>query len=389
MYLNRILDLNLPKGQSSFLLGPRKTGKTTYLKKLFPGSVYIDFLKTDVFLKYNKSPSLLREEILAYSKEKLQYPIILDEIQRIPSLLNEIHWLIENTSAHFILCGSSARKLRKEGVNLLGGRAWKNTFFPLTFPEIIHFDLLKVFNNGTLPSHYLSTQHLKEFQAYVDLYLVDEIKNEALVRDLASFSRFLDSVGFCNAEKVNFNNIAQDCGVSSKLAKEYYQILIDTFLGYYLEPFVKNKKRNIITATSKFYFFDVGLANYLSNQEIKTLQGPAAGKSIEHYVFLEIMAYKEIRNLRFNINYWQTKAGLEVDFVLNDGKVAIEVKISNNVKSKDLKGLKAFAEDFDCEKLIVVSNDSAPRLIDIGGKNIHVLPINDFLEKLWAGDIIS
>lgn len=390
MQYKRLLDLNtdLPKGQSTFLWGPRKTGKTTYLKKRFPDSVYIDFLNTEKFLKYNKEPHLLREEILSFSNDQLQSPIILDEIQKIPTLLDEIHWLIENTEAYFILCGSSAKKLRQAGVNLLGGRAWKTTFFPLTYPEITDFNLQKLFNHGALPSHYQSEHIEKALQAYVDLYLVEEIKNEGLVRDLASFARFLDSVGFCNAEKVNFNNIAQDCGVNAKLVKDYFQILIDTFLGFYLEPFTKTKKRNVISATNKFYLFDIGVANYLAKQSFKALQGPAAGKCLEQLIFLELTAYKSYHNLRFNINYWQTKTGLEVDFVLDDGRVAVEVKLSNQVRLKDLKGLKSFSEDFPCETLIVVSQDPKPRTIKFEDKTILVLPVEEFLNRLWAKELI-
>jgi len=380
--------MELPVGQSAFLWGARKTGKSTYLASRFPDSVYIDLLKTNLFLRYTKEPHLLREEILNFKAETLQHPIIIDEIQKVPILLDEVHWLIENTDAYFILCGSSARKLKRQGVNLLGGRAWKYTFFPLTSIELVDFDLLKIFNNGSLPAHYCSTNIHKTLRAYVEDYLTEEIKQESLVRDLAAFSRFLDSVSFSNGEKIKYANIAQDCSVSAKTVKEYFQILVDTLLGYYVEPFVKQKKRDIISSLPKFYLFDVGVANYIAKQHVESLNGVIAGKNLEHYIFLELLAYRDLNDLNFDINYWHTKTGLEVDFVLDNGKIAIEVKISKNVRKADIRGMLLFMEDYNPVQALVVSNDPTARKMLIDDKTILIFPIKEFLTMLWRGEII-
>lgn len=172
----RYLSLNIEPHQSIFLWGARKTGKSTYLKNLYHDSIYYDLLKTDLFLRYIKTPSLLREEILALPAEKLSLPVIIDEVQKVPALLDEIHWLIENTETTFILCGSSARKLKKQGTNLLGGRAIKYNFYPLVYPEYKEdFDLLRIFNHGLIPSHFLSSNPRKLLQAYIEDYLTNEI----------------------------------------------------------------------------------------------------------------------------------------------------------------------------------------------------------------------
>ena len=258
--LDRKLKLKVPKGQSIFLWGARKTGKSSLLKSRFPDSVFYDFLNTESFIRYTKSPHLFREEILALDATRKNKPVIIDEIQKIPELLNEIHWLIENQGIQFILCGSSARKLKTQSTNLLGGRAWPFYFYPLVYTEIPDFDLLKAIQHGLIPSHYLSSKRYvnKHFQAYVDIYLKDEIRNEGLVRNLRGFSNFLDVAGLCNGEMINASNIARDCGIDNVTVQSYYQILIDTMLGYYIYPYRKRIKRDLIIAKPKFYFFDVG-----------------------------------------------------------------------------------------------------------------------------------
>ena len=215
------MKIKLPKGQSAFLWGARKTGKSFYLKHHFPRSIYYDLLETDLYFRLLKDPHLFREEILALDKKALSQPIIVDEIQKIPILLNEVHWLIENSSAYFILCGSSARKLKSEGVNLLGGRAWRYEFFPLAYPEIKDFDLLHALNFGLIPSHYHARNWSKTVKSYVNDYLKEEIKAEGLVRNLTAFAQFLDIAAFSNGETLNYANIARDCAVDAKTIKEY------------------------------------------------------------------------------------------------------------------------------------------------------------------------
>ncbi len=384
----RLLKIDLPKGQSAFLWGARKTGKSTYLHAHFPDSTTYHLLKSDVYLKFLKAPHLLREEILALPEEKLKVPILVDEVQKVPALLDEIHWLLENTQAQFILCGSSARKLKKEGANLLGGRAWRYTFFPLVFPEIPDFDLLRALNTGLIPSHYLSTEPRRSLKAYITDYLVHEIQAEGLTRNLPAFARFLDSLPFGHGTLINYQNIARECGIDSKTIKEYYQILVDTLLGYFIYPYRIKRKREIITDTPKFYLFDVGVINFLARRNISTLKGSQAGEAFEHYIFMEIMAYRGIYDLDFEITFWRTKTGLEVDFVL-DNSVAIEVKISDTIPTTELKGLSAFCEEHKPEKAYVVALVPRARKVKLStGSEILILPWKMFLELLWGKKII-
>lgn len=386
----RKLELSLPPHQSAFLWGARKTGKSTYLAERFPNSIRYDLLKSELYTRFILNPHLFREEILSLSAEKLQYPIIADEIQRVPMLLNEIHWLIENTQASFILCGSSARKLKRGAANLLGGRAWKYNFYPLVSTEISDFNLLQALNNGLIPSHYLSPNFKKSLQAYIEDYLTEEIKAEGLTRNLPAFARFLDSLMFSDGELVNFTNISRECGVDAKTVKSYYEILVDTLLGYFIYPFKKSVDRNIIVSTPKFYLFDVGVAGYLAKRTVNALKGAEAGKAFEHFILMELIAYKGLSGLDFAINFWRTKSGKEVDFILGDAEVAIEVKISSSVDLKNIKGLIAFAEEYDTKKLLVVSLDPKKRKIKINSdKEINILPYQEFLNMLWEKEIIK
>jgi predicted AAA+ superfamily ATPase len=381
--------MELPKKQSAFLWGARKTGKSTYLKTYFPQSVYYDLLKSDIYLRFAKHTSLFREEILALSAQDLEYPIIIDEVQKVPLLLDEVHWLIENTEASFILCGSSARKLKQSGVNLLGGRAWSYHFYPLVYPELTDFNLLKVLNCGTIPSHYTTTNIKKSLKAYIEDYLTQEIKAEGLVRNLPAFARFLDSIGFSHGEMTNYSNIARECGVDSKTVKEYYQILIDTLLGYYIYPYHKRVKRDIILSTPKFYLFDIGVANALARRTLEVTRGASAGKAFEHFIMLELMAYKHLNDCDFNITYWRTKTGLEVDFILSNAEIAIEVKVSDRVRTPDLKGIVAFAEEHQPRASYIVALEPVARKVTLGSVEIMILPYEKFLKALWAGEIIT
>lgn len=387
----RELHIQLPHRQSTFLWGARQTGKSSFLKSHYPHSFYYDLLDTYEVSRLTKSPYILREEILALPKETLEYPVIIDELQKVPPLLNEVHWLIENVKAQFILCGSSARKLKTQATNLLGGRAWQYHFYPLVFAEIPNFDLLKALQQGLIPNHYLSdpTFIADHLQAYVDIYLTDEIRNEGLVRNLPGFARFLDMAGLCNGEMVNASNVARNCGVDRTTVQGFYQILVDTLLGYYVYPFRKKIKRDLITAMPKFYLFDVGVSNYLAHQTVTELKGIIAGRSFEHYIFMELTAYLGLNRKRDKITYWRTKTGLEVDFILGNAKVAIEVKISDSVHKEDLKGLIAFCEEHPQTKAIVVSQDKRIRRLHINEQlEILIMPWKSFLKKLWNDEII-
>jgi len=367
--------------ESAFLWGARQTGKSTLLKALFPDSLYFDFLLSDVYDRFQRNPALLREIIQAALPKEA---VIIDEIQKIPALLNEIHWLIVNTDTRFILSGSSPRNILRTGGNLLGGRALRYELYPLVYREIPDFDLLRALNNGLLPRHYLAANPVKLLSAYVGSYLRDEIMAEAKIRNINSFSRFLEMAAFSNGEMVNYSNIASDCGVSAPTVKEYFQILEDTLTGRFLPSFQKKPKRRVILAP-KFYFFDIGIANYLLKRGRIEMGSESFGKAFEHFIYLELYAHSKYSDLNYLISYWRTASQIEVDFILGDHEVAIEVKSTNMVSLRHIKGLKSFADEYPVKKLIVVSNDPYPRKIE----NVDILPWNVFLEKLWTGEIIT
>jgi predicted AAA+ superfamily ATPase len=383
--LTRSLNIKLPKGQSAFLWGPRKTGKTTFLKTAFPKSLRYDLLQTDIFLEFVKRPFLLREQLLAASPEQLNLPVIVDEVQKVPQLLDEIHWLIENKGLRFILCGSSARKLKRGKANLLGGRAWRYEMHPLVSTEVADLDLLKVLNRGMIPLHYMQTEYRKSLEAYVRDYLKEEVFDEGLTRNIPAFSRFFDSMGFSHGELTNYANIARDCGIDAKTVKEYYQILVDTLLGTMIEPYKKRKDRNVIIRAPKFYLFDVGIAGAITHRRIPQAKGEQFGKAFEHFILMEILAHRAYSELNYDVNFWRTKSGLEVDFILGHGEVAIEVKGTSRVDNKDLRPLKSFILDYRPARAFVVCNEGAARLHE----DIHILPWRDFLNMLWDGEVIS
>ena len=383
--IKRSLEINLPAGQSAFLWGPRKTGKSTLLRFLFPESIVYDFLKTDLLVQFAKRPALLREQLLAYSIESLlKQPVILDEVQKVPQVLDEVHWLIENKKIQFILCGSSARKLKRGQANLLGGRAWRYELFPLTSREVKNLDLLRALNQGMIPDHYLTKQYLKSIKAYVYDYLKEEVFSEGLTRNIPAFSRFFEAMGYNHGELINYSSIARDSGIDSKTVKEYYQILVDTLLGRFVLPFKRRQNRQVITKAPKFYLFDVGVAGILSGRRLTELQGREFGRAFEHFIFMELAAHSSYSELDYDIYFWRTKTGLEVDFILGNGEVAIEVKGSSRVDNRNLRALKAFNEEHSPQKSFIVANEKQERIVD----NIHILPWAIFLERLWQGKII-
>lgn len=383
--IKRSLDITLPPGQSAFLWGARKTGKSTYLKQRFPRSLVYNFLDTDLVLEFSKRPALLREQLLAQDSAILKQPIILDEVQKVPQMLDEVHWLIENKRLQFILCGSSARKLKRGQANLLGGRAWRFEMFPLVSTELKSIDLLRALNHGLIPSHYLTDQYQKSLRAYVTDYLKEEVFAVGLARNVPAFSRFFEAMGYSHGELINFSNIARDCGVDSKTVKEYYQILEDTLLGTMIAPFKKRQSRQVISTAPKFYLFDVGVAGALTHRRLTEERGEHFGRAFEHFIFMELRAHRSLSELHYAINFWRTKSGLEADFVLGDGQVAIEVKGTQRVERSELRPLIAFREEYAPRQVIVVCNERMERVHD----GIRILPWRVFLRELWGGKIIS
>lgn len=376
--VSRLLDIKLPAGRSAFLWGPRQVGKTTWLRHRYGASDarFIDLLQTDVFADYAARPALLRER----HEGRLT---IIDEIQKLPALLDEVHWLIENRRASFILTGSSARKLRRGHANLLAGRARRYELGPLSLREVEGFDLEAVLASGLLPPHFLSEEPQADLRAYVADYLKEEIAAEAAVRNLPAFVEFLRATALTNAELVNNANVARDCGVSAKVVQGYFEILDDTLLGWRLPAWRKTRKRRLIQ-TDKFYFFDVGVANYLARR--RPLQGtPDFGKSFEHYIGMELANYRRYREPDLDLAYWRTSTGREVDFVLGDMRAAIECKGAPRVDARDLAGLRALAGEQRTRRRIVVCLEREPRRTDDG---IEILPWRIFLDRLWEGGIV-
>jgi len=383
--IGRMLKIELPKRQAAFLWGPRKTGKTTYLRASFPGSLTYDMLQTDLFLELTKRPFLLREQLLAADPKQLKEPVIIDEVQKVPQLLDEIHWLIENKGLRFILCGSSARKLKRGKGNLLGGRAWRYEMHPLVSVEVVDLNLLKALNRGMIPVHYLEEDYRKSLQAYLRDYLKEEVFAEGLARNIPAFSRFFDAMGYSHGELTNYANIARDCGVDAKTVKEYYQILVDTLLGTMIEPYKRRQERQVITKAGKFYLFDVGVAGAITQRHVPQERGEQFGKALEHFILMEILAHRAYRELGYDVNFWRAKSGLEVDFVLGRGEVAIEVKGSSRIESADLRSLKAFIEAYHPKKAFMVCNERRSRVHE----DIHIQPWREFLTMLWNGLVIS
>lgn len=383
----RLLQLKLPPKQSAFLWGARKTGKSTLLKQNFPESIYFDFLNTDLYYAFLKEPFRLRQNILEILRNQgnIRTPIIIDEVQKIPDILDEVHWLIENHNLKFILCGSSARKMRRGHANLIGGRAWRFSLLPLCKREIPEFNLLRALNNGLIPLHYLENDAKRSLKSYIQDYLKEEIFAEGLTRNIKAFSHFTDILGFSNGELVNFSYIAREVGVDANTIKEYFQILDDTLIGYLIYPFTKRAKRNVLTKTPKFYLFDVGIAGYLERRIIQDEKGPGFGKAFEHFLFMELQAHRTYTELDYSITFWRTTSAQEVDFILDNGKIAIEVKGTSNITNKETKNLRSFISKFTVSRAIIVCNELLPRRVN----DIEIIPWELFLEQLWNGEIIG
>ena len=375
-YIPRALNLQeLIKNKSYFLLGPRQTGKSFTIRETLKPYKCYNLLKSDVFLKLSQSPQRIREELTPQDKI-----IIIDEIQKLPVLLDEIQWLIEERGICFLLTGSSARKLRHKGVNLLGGRARIKHLHPFICRELKdQFDLTKALDIGLIPSIYLSDDPYEDLEAYVGNYLKEEIAAEAIVRNIPAFSRFLSIAGLSNGQIINFSAIASDAQVPKSTVQEYFNILRDTLIGDNLPVWKQTIKRKPI-ATSKFYFFDIGIARFLQNRRSLKQKSPDFGDAFEAYFYHELKTYCDYKKKQ-NLCYWRTASGFEVDFIFAD-KTAIEIKAKTSVSNRDLKGLKALQQEELLENYIVVYLDDTA----YEKEGIKILPWQMFLENLWQGE---
>jgi uncharacterized protein len=361
--------------RSYLLLGPRRVGKSTYLRHELDVDVFVDLLMSDVFYDYRARPALLRER---YSN--VSGTLVIDEIQRIPDLLSEVHWMIENCGMRFILSGSSARRLRREGVTNLAGRLRTQRMAPLTWMECRElFSLDERLQFGMLPPIVLSDDPGRDLRDYCGEYLKEEVQAEGLVRNLPAFTRFLEAAAFNNAELVNYSNIARDCGVSAKTVAEYYQILKDTLLGFILEPYTRTRKRRALK-TGKFYYFDCGVSNALLGRVVSP-KTPEYGKVFEQFLVLETIHASFYEAGIERVQYWRSASGIEVDLLINE-HTAVEFK-SGSVHDRDAHGLLALGEELPLKNRWIVCKEQVPRILSSG---VEVVPWFDYLERLCAPD---
>lgn len=376
----RLLCFEDENNDSLFLWGARQTGKTTLLQMAFPDSRYYDLLRANDFERLFRRPGLLSEDLDNFGPDDT---VVIDEIQKVPQLLDEVHSLIQRKGIRFILSGSSPRKLKRYGANLLGGRADKVQLFPFVSAEIPDFDIIRAVNNGMIPRHYMVANPLERFRAYIGVYLNEEIREEALSRNLKSFSRFMEVAAQSDGEIVVYKNIAQDCGIDYRTVKSYFEILEDTLLGYLIPAFTMSKKRKAV-ASPKFYYYDVGIANYLLGRKAMQPGSDDFGHAFEHLIIQELVAWLGYHRSDEKLSYWRTANGYEVDAVIGEARLAIEIKSCREVMSRHLKGLKAFSEEFPDCRLIVVSFDIYRRMLN----GVEIIPVHEFLKDLWNGEIL-
>jgi predicted AAA+ superfamily ATPase len=375
----RIFDIKNRLDEGMFLFGARQVGKSTLLKNRFPQAIYIDLLNSDLRRRFKQNAALFKEMLTKYPAETL---VIVDEIQKVPELLDEVHSLMVDYGLHFILSGSSARKIKKSGANQLGGRAIPETLYPLVSAEITDYDLNKAIQNGAIPRHYAVTNAKNRIKAYIDLYLKEEIKEEAAVRNVDNFERFMEVAAISDGEIINYENIATDCGISANTVKAYFKILYDSLIGYEIPAYRKVIKRKL-TQAPKFYYFDVGVANYLMRRYKLEPGTPEYGHAFEHLVMQEIIAYLGYKGELDQLSYWHAYSGEEVDAIIGDAKIAIEIKSADEIQRKHTESLREFAKEHPNAKLIVVSRDKITR--QSGGIDLYYA--TDFFKALWNEEL--
>lgn len=366
--IQRQLDLRkILKTKSCFLFGPRQTGKTSLLSQQFPKAKVIDLLLADNYRKYSSAPERMRQEVT--ENDSL---IIIDEIQRLPELLNEVHYLIEKKKVKFLLTGSSAKKLRRQGINLLGGRARSRILHPFTRYELgKDFNLDQALETGLIPSIYFSDSPWEDLGAYVGDYLKTEIAAEGATRNVPAFSRFLEVAALCNGHIINFSQLASDAEVKLSTLRNYFDILKETLLAYELESWQKTKTRKAIQV-SKFYFFDIGLVHLLQNRRKINPGTPEYGEAFEAYIFHELKTKIDYTG-EGTLHYWRSTSNFEVDFILNE-EIAIEIKAKKNISLQDIKGLKAIKEENILKRYICVCFEKEKRIVN----GVEIIPFEQF-----------
>ena len=372
--VDRLVDLPaLLSKKSHFLLGPRQTGKTFLIRRTLPDARFYDLLDSATFLALSRDPGRLADTLTP--RDRL---VVIDEIQRLPELLNEVHRLIELRGMRFLLTGSSARKLRRGGVNLLGGRARTKFLHPLTWRELGgHFNLARAVSRGLLPSIYFSDDPRADLDAYAGTYLQEEVVAEGATRNVPAFSRFLRVAAQANGTIVNFTNVANDAQVARTTVYEYFDILRDTLVLHELPAWRQSRRRKPLVS-SKYYFFDVGVLGALQGRQVR-VGTPEFGVALETYLLHELLSYRDYRGGE-PLAYWRSTSGFEVDFLVGD-RTAIEVKATRTVSAADLRGLRALADERRFERYVFVCQEREARRAG----NVEIMPVVDFLEALWDG----
>ncbi len=367
---------NLLTRKSFFLFGCRGTGKTSLIRTTLPDLPRYDLLAATTFAALSRRPQLIGEE-----NTDPTIPVVIDEIQKLPQLLDEVHRLIEERGMRFLLTGSSARKLKRGGANLLAGRAWEARLFPLVSAELKEFDLIRYLTRGGLPAVWLADEPWEELQAYVGTYLKEEIMAEALVRRIETFSAFLELCALRCTKEINFEAFGSDLAVSGKTVRNFFEVLEDTLIGFLLRPYKKTKIRKA-TSRAKFYLFDLGVTNSLAGRHEIPVGTETFGRAFEHFIALELRAYLSYRRLNLDLGFWRSERGHEVDFTIGS-KVAIEVKATDLVQERHISGLRALQEEGIFSSYYVVSRDRTVRSI----QGITVYPWRIFLDKLWSDEL--
>lgn len=382
VFVPRQLDLlKTTAKKSCFLFGPRQTGKSMLIRETLPrGTPIYDLLDHKVWLELNADPTRMRQQLEA--RDVRGALVVVDEVQKLPALLEEVHLLIERRGLRFLLTGSSARKLRRSGVNLLGGRARSRQLHPFSWSELGGaFDLRRALSYGLLPSIYSSDDPAEDLRAYVGSYLREEIAAEGLTRNVPAFSRFLEVAAACSGRMMNKTEVASDAMVPRSTVVEYFGILEDTLVGREVKAFRKSERRKAIE-TSKFYLFDIGVVRALLGAPPLAPKTKEYGDALEHFVFHELATYVDALRPDLELSYWRSTSGFEVDFVLGDA-TAIEVKATAHAAARDLKGLGALAEERLLRNHVLVCQERVPRKVG----DVLVLPLQDFLERLWSGEL--
>jgi predicted AAA+ superfamily ATPase len=379
-YISRALDLaTLLEKNTVFLFGPRQTGKSSYVRQQLGETVdrTYNLLDQGLLRRLLADPTLLRQELAA---RKFQDRVVcIAEVQKCPALLDEVHLLIEEKGLRFLLTGSSARRLHQKGNNLLGGRGRDRVMRPLTWHELgPKFDLLRTFRTGLIPSHYLAEDPEDALDSYVGRYLTEEIAAEGLARNIPDFSRFLTAATVCNAQEVVFTSVASDAGLARQTVQSWFNILEETLLGEQVQAWTKTVKRKAIER-AKFYFFDLGVVRALRGFPVVTEGSADFGPFFEHFVYMELAAWRDYRSPRSALNYWRSTSGFEVDFILGN-QTALEVKATTRVDDRDLRGLRALKEEGLLSRYVVVCREATARLTNDG---IEILPWQEFLGELW------